>query len=508
MAVLLPSFTKAIIDHLIESVSNEDNRYYAFASNPVEHDAVPDDVNVDLETMHRMDWMMLFGKRIAADDLCPVIANHKWTTNTVYQRYDNTIDIANSSFYVVVDPDTVGGDYQIFKCIDNANGAPSTSKPDQLQATTFSKSDGYSWRYISSIPTATFTKFGTTAYCPIEANSTIVADALSYSSVDVCKVVNGGSGYNGYHDGTVRSVINSTLIQIDTGASVDNDFYTKSGIYIYNDSAATSQLKRVQQYVANLSGNWVYLDSAANTDNILSGVTEYTISPYVNFDTNGESDPVAYSVVNTIVNSVSSIVIVDPGTEISRANVSILANTSYGSGANVIAIVPPPGGHGADPVTELYVKGLSVSFQFANSESNTIPTNILYNRIGIMKDPYAMSNSIGKGDLFEANTFTQLFKANVSPSHTFTVGEYIQGQNSLAIGLVAFSNSTQVHFVGDKRFTNGESIVAVSGSSSIASIIARGDLYGKEVIPLYVQNIDNVDRAAGQTEGFKVIIEM
>lgn len=508
MSILSPKFTKAVIDEVVDAITAGTSHYYAIASNPAEFSGdIPDDENFDLTTYHQLTWMGLFGKKLANTDFCPMIANIPWVSNTVYDRYDNQADMANASFYIIVDPEIVGGNYLIYKCIDNANGAAANSKPTEVQASTFTKADGYSWRYITSIPTATYEKFATTDYVPIKANTTIVASASDYASIDLVIIDDGGEGYNCYHDGLIRSVTNTTVVQIDTDASLDNNFYTRNGIYIYNDSAATSQMRRVSAYTSNLSGNWVTLDVAANTDNILPGVTQYRISPYVDFDTNGDSDPIAYSTVNTIVNSIASVVILDPGVNISRANVSIESNTTYGTGAEVRCVTPPPGGHGFNPVTELLVKGLGVSFTFANSESNTIPTNVLYNRIGLLKNPYALTANSEKGDAYTSNTFNLLLKANVSPSHAFTVGEYVQGNTSEAIGLVAFANSTVVHLVGDRKFSNGETITANSGSGAI-TITSRGDCYMKDVIPMYAQNIDNVDRGAGQTEGFKIIIEM
>jgi hypothetical protein len=72
-----------------------------------------------------------------------------------------------------------------------------------------------------------------------------------------------------------------------------------------------------------------------------------------------------------------------------------------------------------------------------------------------------------------------------------------------------FANSSQVFLVGDKDFANGEFLSNTTALNITAmSITTRGDLYTKDIIPLYVQNINNVDRQPNQSESFKIIIKL
>ena len=142
-----------------------------------------------------------------------------WVSNTVYDRYDNTSNTvhANSNFYVVSPPAQTGGNYNVYKCIDNANGAHSIVQPVLVQPTTFQTSDGYKWRYLTSIQYKDYITLSTTNYTPIYVNPTIAASAKTYSGVEVVMISNSGLGYSTYHDGVVRSIVNSTVIQIEIG---------------------------------------------------------------------------------------------------------------------------------------------------------------------------------------------------------------------------------------------------------------------------------------------------
>jgi hypothetical protein len=511
MGKLLPYYKKAIIDEIISNVTANDSYYYAFASNPIPYTGDPPAIaNTDYQDIFVNNWQLLFGKKLLNTNFAAVIDNNIWTSNTVYRRYDNTDNqlYTNNMFYVIAEPEYTGGSYNFYKCIDNANGSPSTSKPTQIQYTTFETADGYKWRYLTSVSYLQYKLFSSPDYSPVFSNGIISIYASQYSGVDVVMISNSGVGYSTYHNGTIQSA-NSTVIQIETAnTSSQNDFYANSGIYIYNEEASTGQLLDISQYIANTSGKWVYLGSEANTDNILSNSTKYKISPRVVFTSDGNTQPQAYSVVNTVSNSISEIVILDTGSEITWCNVHL--TSTFGSGANLYAIVPPQGGHGYDTVSELNVRGLSVQFNFSNTEGGTIfASNVVYNKIGLIKNPYSLNSNNTKGSAYTVNTFSQLLKANVTSPVTFANGDYVVGNTSGALGTVVFSNTTQLYLTGDTHFSNGEYVISSNGSTSAQIDIKElGDLYIKDIRPIYIQNINNINRSNSQSESFKLIIQI
>lgn len=520
MGKILPSFRKAVVDEIIENISSNSVHYYAFASNPIAYQSTAPEVsNDDYSTLFINDWQMLFGKKIAVSDIAPVISKNIWNSNTVYSRYDNTSNtvLNENNFYVVSSPPVVGGFYHIYKCIDNANGSLSTVDPGSIgtptQPQTFQTSDGYKWRYIATTSSANYDKFASEDYIPVYTNATLSAAASTYNGVDVVSITNAGSGYIAYTNGTIQSVQNSTVVQIENDASSSDNFYTNSAIYVYNTLDTTSQLRLITDYVSNTSGKFVYVNTAFNTSTLSSGITQYLISPAVIFETDAEPTPKAIAYVNTISYSVQNVVMLDIGSNISWANVKI--QSGYGSGANVYAIIPPPGGHGFDPASELNVKGLAINFAFSNTEYNTIPvSNTLYNKIGLFKNPYSLlsnttTGNISKGTRYSSNTFNQIMIANITPSYVFSLGELIKGETSGSLGSVVFSNTTQVHISGDKTFIDGESLVdsagSVVGSITISYV---GSIYQKDIKPIYVENINNVNRSNNQTETYKLTLEL
>ena len=158
-------------------------------------------------------------------------------------------------------------------------------------------------------------------------------------------------------------------------------------------------------------------------------------------------------------------------------------------------------------------RGWGINFSFENTESaNIVTSNVVFNKIGIVKNPKSatvnsVSGVVTEGSIYEQNAFDQHTQANVSPSYVFTVGEEVVGNTSGSRGFVSYSNSTQVYIIGDQTFSNGEYITHANGLSVTAiDIKSSPDVYNKNLKPFYLQTINNTNRADDQTENFKLII--
>jgi len=73
----------------------------------------------------------------------------------------NSQKLEDSRFYVMTD------EYNVYKCINNNNNAPSINKPIGTQVSPITLSDGYIWKYMYNVPIALRTKFLTSDQIPV-----------------------------------------------------------------------------------------------------------------------------------------------------------------------------------------------------------------------------------------------------------------------------------------------------------------------------------------------------
>jgi hypothetical protein len=200
-------------------------------------------------------------KKIGSGDISPVIPRVNWTTGTIYDYYSDSIDM----FELNENGDNVYNFYvknrydQVFKCLWNGNGMPSTQEPF-FEPGTFTVnnlyygSDGYKWKYIYTIDIGTKVKFmdaiwmpvpsGTLVPNPIQPNPTTGLNAGA-GNIDVINVTNPGSGYDPANAAITITITgdgaNAAAVPIVSGGSIVDIIVSNPGRnYTYANVSITS----------------------------------------------------------------------------------------------------------------------------------------------------------------------------------------------------------------------------------------------------------------------------
>jgi hypothetical protein len=220
----------------ITDIRNNRNGYYMFAarSQPWANSSGGNDdasiltVNNSVAQVEQSIYNdMLYGKLLIDSDVINLIPRYDWVSNTVYDVYDQTdSNLYSKQFFVVTDK------YEVYKCIDNNNGAASYIKPT-LTTTSglFKTGDGYLWKYMYTVDSASNTKFTTTNYIPVITNTAVQGNTTA-GSIDVIKITNGGNGYFVYENGYIGGMANAYAVQLSANASGIDNYYTNSTIYL------------------------------------------------------------------------------------------------------------------------------------------------------------------------------------------------------------------------------------------------------------------------------------
>lgn len=387
---------------ILESVSEPANTaYYVFFGNHLDYannDVIPqpvDSVNEIVDVYNNM----IFGKRLTSNDLKLMIPRNNYTSNKVYDMYDDmdgaaNVSLFNSNYYAVVNAEAY---YHVFKCLENNNGSNSTVQPEfsEIDAAdeVYQTSDGYVWKYMYSVDSSTVAKFATTEYFPVVPNTTVQNSAVE-GVINVIKVENSGRGYDNYCNGSFRSddlrVDGNTLvysINSSLSANTTNSYY--NGCYLYITSGiGVGQYAKVISYSVNSTVKSVLLDAPFPVPPKVG--SKFEITPGVKIVGDGEqsTNAVARAIINTAGNSIHRIEMLSLGSGYKIAIANVVANPIVGVSNTAILrpIYSPPGGHGSDPAAELGATRLGFSTKFSNSDVG-IPLTNDYRTIGILKDP-------------------------------------------------------------------------------------------------------------------------
>jgi hypothetical protein len=527
MAKILKTFKKDAVKNFITSVSNGDIRAYVFASGV---SSVSNTVNENYdESVFRVQREMMFGRQIStagaydsisANNLAFLTRRIDWANNTIFNYYDNTnsnLFEANTQFYVVSHSTLYDTDKDVYKCIWNNNDGRSTIDPSVALSGTpiggkFTTSDGYVWLYMYTIQYGDWNKFGFNSYMPVFTNSTSsssATDGIPFITVD-----NPGSGYT-TKTGNIIAVSTNTTFQIGTVSTVSSTLnqYANSFLYITVDPSnynSNTYLSRITTSYSNSITGYVYATitpGIPSVTEIQANYSTFAIGPYVDIKGDGAGATAFANVSST--GSINYITLKTAGSGYTRANVTILNQTTTGSGATAHALIAPPGGHGYDPFQELGASALGIYMKFANTDTN-MTANLTYNTVGMLANPKIKGNNTV---LFSNASFSQLMTINLSSNAAFTVNELINTSNNKSIYyLRTASTPNSIYAVGDRTLSNNETLTGtLSAQTNIISGIAssNGDLNAFRSEILYINNLNanGITRTTSSNEEIKLAIQ-
>lgn len=356
--------------------------------------------STDIDTYNHM----LFAKRIGPNDACLSIPRIDWVTGVVYTQYDHRLeDLKDKNFYVGV---VEGDNYNVFKCLYNNGGSVSTVAPsfaafslvESADTETYDgfyeTADGYQWKYMYTISNEDFIKFSSNRYIPLIANSEVKDFAVS-GSIDVIQIENSGSGYNNFFAGEfslgsdIGYLGNNTYFGIRSTNGVSpssaNDFYNGCIMKITAGRGA-GQFRTVIDYINNGSARYVILDDSFTISP--DTTSSFELSPKVTVVGRAQTNAVGRAILGQ-GNGISQVEILDRGkgyftasAKITQSNVAVESNTAI-----LVPIIPPRGGHGFNPSTELGAHWVTVSTKVVGDENGAIQAGQKFSQVGILRDP-------------------------------------------------------------------------------------------------------------------------
>ena len=430
---------------------------------------------------------MLGAKLISSSDVKRSIPRRNWANGTVYDMYrhdysssntstSGSSDLFDSTFYFMT------SDYRVYKVLDNNAGAAFSGSEPTSESTSPVASGGYVIKYMYTISTSDFAKFGTTDFIPVATDSTVSAAATDGKIESL--VITAGSGYT---DGTYYAAV-------------------------YGDGTNQGTSSGAIVRITVSSGAIVSFGLTAGTDTTIhSGGAAYTFG-YVNL-----GDDYIFS----------------------DTSLSSSASLGSGSGGAIEVIISPKNGHGNDAVGELGGHYVMTATTLTQGEGDDFTTANDFRSVGIVVDPtnfgtstVATATTRRQTYIVKLDTSSGTFEADevITQTSTGAVGKVVEWDSSLSLlyyqqeefknfgtnsttgGYVAFSGTNEITggssgATGTTAGTTETVTLANANTVTLTSGYASPELAADSGNIIYLENRKPIQRASDQTEDIKVIIE-
>jgi hypothetical protein len=486
MKLITNKFRTHSAKQFVESLTEPQNTIYylgAHRNTPFPSDSLPPTpVNSVSAAHYEMYDELIFGKHVLSSDVVHMIRNVQWISGTVYDMYDTqTANLELTNFYVISQE---ANEYHVFKCLNNNGGAASTSQPRRSETAPdddfYVTADGYQWKYMYTITASQWFKFATNDYAPVFINADVTANAVS-GSIDTIIVENGGSSYRSYATGNIKDSslggdpLYYTIESSDITLSANDSFYENCSIYI-DSGPGDGEIRTIIDYFTTGGERTIVIDHPFET--VPNRTSTFIIAPRVFIGGDG-SNAKARAVVNTDNGSISSIEIINRGSDYTFTSVEVVGNTGTTAVATTTsavarAVISPPKGHGGDIINELYASKVGISVAFAGSESGTIPVENDYRKISLIKDPLFKN-----GDLQLTTT---------AASTGLQVGEIISQESTGAYATITGVSANTVSLTDIRGFFETSAV----GSNN--TIIIGGTTGGTALIESIDRSFETFDQ--------------
>lgn len=141
---------------------------------------------------------ILSAKRLEANSVSYAIQRFDWVGGMAVDEYDPSVES-----YAYVNPNYVFTDENnIYKCLHNAGGIPSTSKPTGTAVDPFITADSFVWQYMGTVDASQAIQFLTSGYIPVARKLSDdgspqwnVQQNAKTGSISTVNMTDGGTGY-------------------------------------------------------------------------------------------------------------------------------------------------------------------------------------------------------------------------------------------------------------------------------------------------------------------------
>lgn len=509
------------------------NNYYVFAS------SIDKDNDINNSQFEKRDFLRrtIFGAKVTSSNTRYIFPKNDWVSGTIYDAFDDKEDISELDMYVTVLTGNLNeGAYRVYKCLDNNNGAASTTEPfgtgSSVDDYIFTNGDGYVWKYLFDIPASEYIDFRTANLgdLPYFENQLVMTSAReSVSDIKITKVrPNLFADYVIGEESTAASISeDGTQYKISIITEVESltndDEYVGMYVYFYEDNNGQYYEIVKSRYTTSQSQTTLDVFIETNDDPTTLIGDKCIIVPKIDISKSNLSgtDAKAWGELDTGGNVVD-INFFERGSGYKYAEVSIALPPTLASQNDIETenelrvILSPTGGHGSNPISELYMSRLMIVRLFG--PLSDIPQSGDYTKIGLVKNPTFFSQTYptsfdNRMEIAVAGDITSNALAVVGN----TVEQTISGETFVGVihEVGTYGGTSTTLYLADYKGTGSGTIAAgsaiIKDTNSIFNIVINNvtagdyETYTGEVLNFV--DFSPITRDADSREKIKLIFD-
>lgn len=436
-----------------EDLNDSANSHYAFFGKASDWTNEPnaDDIVDTLGSDYTARQDMLGMKLIdPTNDVRYALPRKQWTSGTIYGQYTYNENLDDVDYVVITNT------FKVYMCLKtglSATGTPIASSVEPTHTDSNvpepNETDGYIWKYLYTLSASDANKFASSAYIPVKTLESQPSVGDTYlSQWDVQQYARRGAIHR------IDVTNGGSGYTLDTiSVSVKGDFVDECTVVSANDIV--------------LDDNGAVTEIKVQAANIGSGYKTATV---------------------------------------------VISDSGSGVGATAEAMIAPPEGFGADPVSDTNAHFVAFNIEFDQSGEGKFPVGIDYRQIGIIKNPtLTADDSIATAEYI--SPLKSITYTGDDPTSAFTAGDVITNGAGTAEAIVVDYDAVnktirfyQNETTGFVEFADGDTIS--SGSKSVTGTTINDATINKESGRIiFLENRSYITRSTENTETVKLVLE-
>ena len=550
MAILLTKTGRVELARSFFRDIKNSNDYFHFALGKTtawaDEEAPPTPIDSEIYVKDFRKNIMLT-QTITAAEICHLARRIDWTSGTVYDPYDDSYSptslapsgaqsLADANFYVMTDEN------KVYKCIDNNSNAQSITKPTSTSTNTVILADGYTWKFLFQVSSSDQTKFLDAAHIPVRKLTTTPYGDVN-GEIDSITVTNGGSGYDPLNPPTV--VINgdgkvedndgnpiplaraTAVVTGDAVTSITVDEagsgYTFANITFSGEGGGsgatavallgdTDPNPGLQQAVENAA-----ISGSVDRIVVTSGGQDYIEGDLTILIVGDGAGAEATAVIAAGSGAITSINVTSAGAGYTFAVVYFIQN-GIGTLASARTVLSPIGGHGNNPVRELFATTVGITISFDDNANTDLFLENDFRQIGLIKNIREFSRTNLSPPVSTTLTATPLYIIDVDSSASYAVDDIITTDSGGSFRVVQIRQSDSTYKIHLQGVVNSARYPLISDSSILANqtksltglvinscVDPEIDVSTGDVV--YIENRPTISRSTDQVETIKALVK-